>query len=118
MHNLRNGGYNFSVSSTGTVNNRFFIHFQPMATSVPTLGQVKPTIWMSNNTLTIKGIKDQTIVESISVVDMQGRRVYTDASITSADVITREVDLASGAYLVVVATNKGIFTEKVVVSNK
>ena len=114
MHNLRNGNYSFNVTTTGVIDNRFSIHFQPMATGVGNVKEARPTIFVSGSTLKITGLTNDVKVESIEVVDMSGRRVMQELNVNVSNMVQRELTLPVGAYLVKVKTTAGEYVEKVI----
>jgi len=112
MHNLRTSGYSFQAQA-GSITNRFYVHFQPMVTSVVTTTQEKPTMVMSGDVLRINGLNEGTVVEGIQVLDMSGRRVISVSGMSESGQVERRVELPLGVYLIEVQTNRGVFTEKV-----
>jgi hypothetical protein len=117
MHNLRTSGYSFQAQA-GSITNRFYVHFQPMVTSTPTVSQEKPTMVMTGDVLRINGLNEGTVVEGIQVLDMSGRRVLSVSGLAESGQVERRVELPLGVYLIEVSTNRGVFTEKVFKSVK
>lgn len=118
MHNLRNSAYVFNATSTGSFTGRFYLHFQPLTTSVPTIQQTKPGMFFSADVLRITGLAEGTVVESVQVMDLSGRRVFNAQGLEHSGTVEQRVNLPLGVYLIEVSTNRGVFTEKVFKSVK
>lgn len=118
MHNLRNSAYVFNATTTGAYTGRFYLHFQPLITSVPTIQQTKPGMFFSADVLRITGLAEGTVVESVQVMDLSGRRVFQAQGLEHSGTVEQRVNLPLGVYLIEVSTNRGVFTEKVFKSVK
>jgi hypothetical protein len=77
LHNLVSGPYSFNVSQGGSIRNRFEIHFDGQASGNEPIGNSKINIHLINNFLNISGLDTDDKVQSLELVDLTGKVVYS-----------------------------------------
>jgi hypothetical protein len=75
-------------------------------------------MFFSADVLRITGLAEGTVVESVQVMDLSGRRVFNAQGLEHSGTVEQRVNLPLGVYLIEVSTNRGVFTEKVFKSVK
>lgn len=116
-HNLKSGGYNFTIVS-GTYNNRFELRF-----TNGTLGTDNP-ISAGNSVRIIKTGKHIEIsagafnIEKVQVFDLLGKALYKADDINSNQFSTADFNIATQILIVKVGLDNGEMITKKVIMNK
>lgn len=115
MHNLRNGAYSFNLATSGTVNNRFRLHFIPLITSVQPDPQATSTFKVSGTTnQLVLFLNNNESLQEVTLLDMGGRLIQQWMNPTTASRMALAVDLREGIYMVRIKNAKGNYeTQKV-----
>lgn len=117
MHNLRNSPYSFSVNQIGSILQRFYLHFQPLTTSVSTPDQASARIFANGNQLMVETATNQYSLKSIRMMDVSGRIVEQFVGLNENGLVRKTIQVAAGAYMVQVTLSNGtVVTQKVIIN--
>jgi hypothetical protein len=107
MHNLRAGAYNFTVATTGTIDNRFIIHFQPLSTSVKNIDDQHTVNVRGNVNRLVVTKRSDVNINGINLYDVAGKLIHQWNNFTSGENIQLDINVSEGIYLVKVSTDAG-----------
>jgi hypothetical protein len=104
--------YDFHVGETGTITDRFFLHFMDVTGVFSPEAERNFNMYSTDGVLNIQSI--QQLGGKVAVMDMLGRTIAAGRIEAGA---TTQIDLhgGTGVYIVRVLTGKGISTTKVIV---
>ena len=120
FHNLKNGNFTTTIGN-GTFNNRFSLRFNNQAVlgiDNPTLNNgVKVSYINNQNLLTVTNTLTDATANTISVFNLLGQQVanYNVADQDQQNISVPVSGLATGAYIVNVATTHGTITKKIAI---
>lgn len=106
QHNLNSAPYNFSVSQTGSIRNRFEVQFNGQITSVNTPSISSLYIYITNQRLNIGGLEESEKVIQIEIVDITGKVVYTRRLEENTVYQPLDLNYNQGVYFARITTNR------------
>jgi len=106
LHNLTTAPYNFSISQSGAIRNRFEVQFngQISSTSNPTISPLY--VFITNQRLQIGGLDENEKIKQIEIVDITGKIVYSRRMEGDSAYQPMELNYNQGVYFARIATNR------------
>ncbi len=111
VHNLKEGGYAFSMNP-GTYNERFEIIYKNQALSNPEFSAENVVVYQKSNQIFVDA--GQTNITALKIFDITGKLIFNEPNVNETQFTVENLTATHQVLLIQIATESGLVTKKII----